>query len=70
MANYALLIGTKAGKRSLIADGKPVEIRRKFKDITLKDGFEIVEVIDKHQGRIRQRKFAKAAPAKKSAKKG
>ena len=69
MASYALLIGTKAGKRTLIADGQPVEIRRKFKTITAEDGFEKVEVVDKHQGQIRSRKFVKVAPAKKVAKK-
>lgn len=69
MASYALLVGTKAGKRTLIADGQPVEIRRQFKTITAEDGFEKVEVVDKHQGQIRSRKFVKVAPAKKSAKK-
>jgi len=68
MASYALLIGTKAGKRTLIADGQPVEIRRQFKTITAEDGFEKVEVVDKHQGQIRSRKFAGVAPAKKATK--
>jgi len=71
MANYALLLGTKAGKRALIEDGQPVDIRRKFKTITAEDGFDVVEVVDKHQGRIRHKRFAKVAkPApKKSVKK-
>ncbi len=71
MANYALLLGTKSGKRELIEDGQPVDIRRKFKTITAEDGFEVVEVVDKHQGRIRHKRFAKVAkPApKKSVKK-
>jgi hypothetical protein len=68
MASYALLIGTKAGKRSLIQDGQPVEIRRKFKDITAADGFDSVAVVDKHLGQIRQRKFVKPV-AKKAVKK-
>jgi len=71
MANYALLIGTKAGKRELVEDGQPVDIRRKFKTMTADDGFEVVEVVDKHQGRIRHKRFAEVAkPApKKSVKK-
>ena len=71
MANYALLIGTKAGKRELVEDGQPVDIRRKFKTMTAEDGFEVVEVVDKHQGRIRHKRFTKVAkPApKKSVKK-
>ena len=69
MASYSLLIGTKAGKRTLIEDGQPVEIRRKFKDITAKDGYDQVEVVDKNLGRIRSRKFVKAVTAKKAAKK-
>ena len=68
MASYALLIGTKAGKRTLIESGQPVEIRRKFKDITAADGFDTIEVVDKHMGRIRFRKFVKPV-AKKAAKK-
>ena len=44
MANYALLLGTKADKTTLIEKGQPVEIRRKFKDITAADGFDTIEV--------------------------
>ena len=69
MANYALLIGTKAGKRTLIQEGQPVEIRRQFKDMTAKDGYELVEVLEKHLGRTRFRKFVKLAATKKAAKK-
>jgi hypothetical protein len=68
MANYALLIGTKAGKLTLINNGQPVEIRREFKDISAKDGYESVEVVEKHLGRTRQKKFVKTV-AKKVAKK-
>jgi hypothetical protein len=69
MASYALLIGTNGDKRTLIKSGQPVEIRRQFKEVTAKDGFELVEVIDKNLGRIRQRRFVKAAQvAKKEAK--
>jgi len=68
MANYALLIGTKAGKLTLINNGQPVEIRREFKDITAKDGYDAVEVVEKHLGRTRQKKFVKLV-AKKAAKK-
>ncbi len=72
MASYALLIGTNGDKRTLVDHGQPVEIRRKFKDVTAKDGFELVEVIDKNIGRVRQRRFVKGLPekaVKKAAKK-
>lgn len=69
MASYALLIGTKAGKTTLIEKGQPVEIRRQFKTITAKDGYDHVAVVDKHQGQIRSRKFVKVPAAKKAAKK-
>jgi len=70
MSNYALLLGTKpGGKRELITSDQPVEIRRKFKDMTAKDGYELVEVVEIHLGRTRHRRFVKAAPAKKAAKK-
>lgn len=68
MANYALLLGTKADKTTLIEKGQPVDIRRIFKDITAKDGYDTVEVVEKHMGRTRQRKFVKPA-AKKVTKK-
>lgn len=68
MASYSLLIGTNGDKRTLIASGQPALIRRQFKDVNADDGFELVEVVDKHQGRIRHRRFAKPV-AKKAAKK-
>lgn len=72
MAAYALLIGTKDGKRSLVIDGSPVDIRRLFKTSD-GDGFETLEVIETSAGRTRKRKFkAKGEPAptaKKVAKK-
>lgn len=71
MASYALLIGIKNGKRELIEDGQPVEIRRKFKTVTEADGYESIAVLDKHQGQIRSKKFAvktKTEPATKKAK--
>jgi hypothetical protein len=39
--------------------------------MTAEDGFEVVEVVDKHQGRIRHKRFAKVAKPtpKKSVKK-
>jgi hypothetical protein len=55
--NYALLIGTKNGKREIVDDGKPVEIRRKFKDMTAKDGFDTVVVLDKHQQPRKENNF-------------
>ena len=45
-----------------------MDFRRQFKDVSADDGFELVEVVDKHQGRIRHRRFAKPI-AKKAAKK-
>lgn len=69
MANYAYLIGHKADKQTLVAYGLPVEIRRQFKDMTAKDGYDLVEVLEKHLGRTRHRKFVKVEAAKKAAKK-
>ena len=45
-----------------------MEIRRQFKDMTAADGFDTIEVVDKHLGQIRLRKFVKPV-AKKAAKK-
>jgi hypothetical protein len=67
--NYALLIGTKNGKREIINDGNPVAIRREFKGVTAKDGFDLVEVLQKDSGLTRKRRFAKKPAAKKAAKK-
>jgi hypothetical protein len=69
MAAYALLIGTKDGKRSLVIDGNPVEIRRLFKTSD-GEGFHTLEVIETGVGRTRKRQFKDSAPvAKKTAKK-
>jgi hypothetical protein len=72
MAAYALLIGTKDGKRSLVLDGNPVDIRRLFKTSD-GEGFEALEVIETGNGRTRKRQFkakGESAPAaKKTAKK-
>ena len=67
--NYALLIGTKNGKREIINDGSPVDIRREFKGVTANDGFELVEVLQKDSGLTRRRKFVKKPAFKKAAKK-
>lgn len=73
MASYALLIGTKDGKRSLVADGSPPEVRKQFKHSD-GEGFDRLEVIETGVGKTRQRQFFKkpsAAPkaAKKATKK-
>jgi len=71
MAAYALLIGTKEGKRSLVVDGNPVDVRRLFKTSD-GEGFETLEVIETGNGRTRKRQFKakESAPAaKKAAKK-
>lgn len=77
MAAFALLLGTKKGKREILADGSPVEIRRLFKSATAGDGYELIEVMESTVGRTRRRAFPKladpvsndsAAPAKKQAK--
>lgn len=70
MAAYALLIGTKNGKRTLITDGPPAEVRRLFKTSTDGEGYESLEVIESTVGRTRRRGFPKAVQpvAKKTAK--
>jgi hypothetical protein len=73
MAAYALLIGTKSGKRSLVIDGNPVDVRRLFKTSD-GEGFETLEVIETGAGRTRKRQFkakleSESAPAKKTVKK-
>lgn len=67
--NYALLIGTKNGKREIINDGSPVAVRREFKTITAEDGYEMIEVLQKDLGLTRKRRFVKLEAAKKVAKK-
>ena len=71
MASYALLIGTKGGKRELVADGDPRDIRREFKTAKDGKGFDQLEVVESGVGRTRRRTFKKQAsqPAKKTAKK-
>lgn len=66
MAGYALLIGTKDGKRELVIDGDPRDIRKEFKT---NDGmgFDKLEVVETASGRTRSRRFVKTA--KKAAKK-
>ena len=67
--NYALLIGTKNGKREIVSEGAPVAVRREFKTMTAADGYELVEVLQKDLGLTRKRKFVKKLTAKKAAKK-
>lgn len=70
MANYALLIGTKGGKRTLVADGRPVDVRKEFSGLKTKGGggFEELEVIQKDRGRTRRAKFVtKSKPAAKKS---
>jgi hypothetical protein len=68
MAAYALLIGTKAGKRTLVAEGGPLEIRKKFK-ASDGEGFETLEVIESTVGRTRRRGYKSKEAAKPIAKK-
>lgn len=68
MAAYALLIGTKNGKRTLIADGGPLEIRKRFKGSD-GEGFELLEVLESTVGRTRRRGFKSKEAAKPVAKK-
>jgi hypothetical protein len=63
--NYALLIGTKNGKREIVSEGAPVAVRREFKTMTAADGYELVEVIQKDLGLTRKRKFVKNLPPRK-----
>lgn len=74
MAAYALLIGIKDGKKSLVLDGSPVEVRKLFKHSD-GEGFEQLEVVESGVGRSRSKKFvkkqsveSKKPQAKKSAK--
>lgn len=55
MAAYALLVGTKGDNRSLIADGDPRVIRRRFKLGEFPEGFDRIEVVDTSQGRVRSK---------------
>ena len=62
MSQVALYIGIKDGKRQLIEDGDPRDIRHKFKHSD-GDGFEALEVFESTVGRSRRRVFVKDAPA-------
>jgi len=70
MAAYAVLIGTKNGKRTMIADGGTLEVRKLFKGST-GEGYELLEVLESTVGRTRRRGFKikpeVKAPAKKTA---
>lgn len=59
MAAYALLIGIKDGKKSLVIDGSPVEVRKFFKHSN-GEGFDQLEVIESGAGRSRSKKFVKS----------
>lgn len=62
MAQVALLIGVKSGKRELIDQGDPREIRRKFKLSQDGEGFDEWEVFESTVGRSRRKRFVKDAP--------
>lgn len=68
MAAYALLIGTKAGKRTLLADGGPLEVRKLFKSSD-GEGYEMLEVIESTIGRTRRRGYKPKAQEPKEPKK-
>jgi hypothetical protein len=64
MAQIALYIGIKDGKRQLIEEGDPRDIRHRFKHSD-GEGFDALEVFESTVGRSRRRVFVKdsAAPA-------
>jgi hypothetical protein len=67
MAQVALYIGTKNGKRQLIEEGDPRTIRSKFK-LSDGDGFDVLEVFESAVGRSKRKTFKEgrespAAPA-------
>ena len=68
MAAYALLIGTKGDKRTLVVDGSPVDIRKLFKHSD-GEGFDKLEVIETGTGRSRLRQFKNKSESVPSAKK-
>jgi hypothetical protein len=61
MSQFALLLGTKNGKRTVIAEGDPRDIRAQFKHSD-GGGFDVLEVLESGVGRSRRRQF-KEAPA-------
>jgi len=69
MANIGLLLGVKSGKREIIAEGDPRNLRIRFKTEDFK-GFEAVEVFESSLGRTRKKAVKQAAVlAQKVAKK-
>lgn len=58
MSAYALLIGIKDGKKSLVIDGSPVEVRKFFKHSD-GEGFDQLDVVESGVGRSRSKKFIK-----------
>jgi hypothetical protein len=56
MAQVALYIGTKNGKRQLIEEGDPRTIRSKFK-LSDGDGFDVLEVFESAVGRSKRKTF-------------
>jgi hypothetical protein len=56
MAQVALYIGIKNGKRQLIEEGDPRTIRSKFK-LSDGDGFDVLEVFESAVGRSKRKTF-------------
>jgi len=63
MAQNALLLGVKDGKRSILDQGDPRDIRVKFKTATSGQGFESWEVYESSLGRTRKKTWAKEKQA-------
>lgn len=59
MAQNALLLGVKDGKRTIIDEGDPRDIRVKFKTATNGQGFEAWEVYESSMGRTRKKTWVK-----------
>jgi hypothetical protein len=59
MAQNALLLGVKDGKRTIIDQGDPRDIRIKFKTSTSGQGFEAWEVYESSTGRTRKKSWVK-----------
>lgn len=59
MAQTALLLGVKDGKRSIIDQGDPRDVRVKFKTATSGQGFDSWEVYESSNGRTRQKSWVK-----------
>jgi uncharacterized protein (UPF0128 family) len=56
MSQFAILLGTKNGKRIMVAEGDPREIRDRFKKSD-GEGYELLEVLESSIGRSRHRRF-------------